>query len=155
MNPYDKGFAVRILSTLIFLLAIRKNTLNFNLFLPIALTALDGIDSYYSAVTPGWQNSFAYKIRDKIADSLSYFFVFMLFPMEIEYLWLVMYRILGVLLFGVTRKVEWLIAAPDLAKEFLLYKAVYGENMSVFPAVVILKVLFELYHHTVYDPLQR
>jgi hypothetical protein len=149
MNPYDQGFVVRILVTLIFLLAISKYTLNFNLVLPIALTALDGIDSAFVSN----YSSFSYKIRDKIADSLSYLFVYMLFPVDKEFLWAVMYRVVGVLLFGVTRNVNWLIAAPDLAKEMLLYRSVYPD-LSGFPVIIVAKMLFEAYHHKVHDPLE-
>lgn len=149
MNPYDQGFVVRILVTLIFLLAIRKNTINFNAFLPFALTALDGIDSTFVHN----YRSFSYKIRDKIADSLSYLFVCMLFPVDQEFLWAVMYRVVGVLLFGVTRNVDWLIAAPDLAKEMLLYRSVYPD-LSAFPVIFVAKMMYEAYHHKVHDPLE-
>ena len=150
MNEFDQGFITRILVTLIFLLSIPKNV---NLFLPLSLIILDGIDSYYVRNVKNNYRTFAYKIRDKIADSISYLFVFMLFPVGIEFLWVIMYRILGVILFGLTRQYQWLVIAPDLAKELLAYKVIYKQDLSVFPFVVGLKVVYEIHHHTIVDPL--
>jgi hypothetical protein len=149
MNEYDKGFVARIIATLILLLFIRQYTFNTNLFLPLVLSFLDSIDSAYT------QNygTFAYKMRDKIADSFSYLFVCALFPVDVEFVWAVMYRMLGVLIFGVTRNVNWLIVAPDLAKEMLLYRSVYPD-LSAFPVVILGKIVYEVYHHKIRDPME-
>jgi hypothetical protein len=142
MNIYDKAFLSRILATIIFLYLFSKHSLNYNFLLPFFLNGLDGIDSSIAPST----HTFAYKIYDKIADTLSYFLVTVFFPVDKEYLYFLMYRVAGVLAFGMSRKLYWLVIFPDMMKEYLLYKSVFSD-MSAFPVFIPVKVAYELWHH--------
>jgi hypothetical protein len=70
-----------------------------------------------------------------------------------------MYRIVGVLAFGVSRNVWWLVICPDLIKEYLLYRFLYERgffsSMKSFMLVVPVKMIFEKWHHTVNDPMEN
>ena len=155
MNSYDKAFLVRLIVTLFFLIFYRNHSLALddNIALPFILFELDGIDSSI----PGNDvnvKTFAYKIRDKLADAISYLFVYYIFRLDKEFLYFTIYRLIGVLLFGKTRDVRWLIVCPDLMKEYMIYYAIYRGNMSAFPVVIPVKMLAEIWMHTIHDPMQ-
>jgi|LauGreDrversion4_2_1035121.scaffolds.fasta_scaffold1149345_2 hypothetical protein len=159
MNVFDRAFLIRIAVSLIILLFYRKHSLevDYNLSIPFLIILLDSIDSH---VIPLETNvdltlTFSYKIHDKIADALTYLFVYYIFPVEKEFLYLVIYRLIGVILFGQTRDVRWLMVCPDLMKEYMLYHWVYRGDMSGFPVIIPVKLVYEIWMHTVHSPMQE
>ncbi len=158
MNEFDKAFIVRLIVTFMVLSFFRKYSMgiNYYLSLPILLSILDGIDSsiLQTEIELDVVKTFAYKIRDKLADAISYLFVYYIFRLDKEFLYFTIYRLIGVLLFGKTRDVRWLIVCPDLMKEYMIYYAIYRGNMSAFPVVIPVKMLGEIWMHTIHDPMQ-
>ena len=154
MNYYDQAFLCRIAATLIFFLCIQRLPFRVYLILPFFLTALDGIDSTISIKAgPQALHTFSYKIRDKMADAISYLFAFVIFRIDKEFLYYLMFRVVGIILFGMTRDVKWLVIFPDLLKEYLLYHEVYNGEMSGFPVLIPVKMVFEQYRHYTADPM--
>lgn len=144
MNSYDKAFVTRISATVVYMtLAKRFNGLNY-LLLPIFFTYLNTIKYDISATDgPYATRSFAYKARDRLADVLSYMLAFTLFPRDIGYMYCVFFRLIGVLLFGMTRDDRWLILFPDVAGEYLTYHFIYKGEMSGFPLLIPVKMIYE------------
>ena len=155
MDIFEIAFLSRILGTLIFLLALRPYIKGNYLLIAFVLYELDGIDSLIT----GLENkdnvkTFAYKIHDKVADAISYFFAFMLFPIEKEYLYFLLYRVVGIILFGLTRNINWIIICPDMMKEYLVYSSIYKGETSGFPLFIPVKMVAEKWMHTVHDVMQ-
>jgi hypothetical protein len=144
MTIYQTGFLTRAIITLFLL---KTQLVSFRLYLPFLLTYLDGIDSNSPGIDT---HSFEYKLYDKLGDLVSYLFVSQLFPVEKEFLYLLVFRTIGVLLFGMTRRLEWLVVFPDLMKEYLLYTYLYSDT-SAFPVLIPVKMVYEHWHHFIQD----
>ena len=156
MNSYDKAFLTRIAATLVYMsLAKRFNGLNY-LLLPFFFTYLNTIKYDISVIDgPYATRTFSYKIRDRLADVISYMITFTLFPRDTFYLYCVTLRLIGVLLFGMTRDDRWLIVFPDVAGEYLMYHFIYNGDMSGFPIVFPVKMVYERWSVTNNQPITK
>lgn len=144
MNSYDKAFVTRIAATVMYMSFAKSfNGLNY-LLLPFFFTYLNTI-KYDISTTDGpyATRSFAYKARDQLADVICYMLSFTLFPRDTGYIYCVFFRLIGVLLFGMTRDDKWLILFPDVAGEYLMYHFIYKGEMSGFPILIPIKMIYE------------
>jgi len=152
-------FFIRIFSTIIIIYLILNYVPKkyFYLCLPIALFILDCSDNVLSRIYSFYQGSyikniccsnFIYQILDKINDIISYFLVYKYFHLDNYFLFFLIWRTIGVVLFGLTRNSVSLIIMFDFMKEYLLYKFFFGNNYTYLPLVIIGKMTGELYWHT-------
>ena len=125
------------------------------LILPICLTILDGLDNIFTSFVNfngrynGCLFEYYYQINDKICDSISYLLLFLFFKLDYILLFFILYRILGVILFYLTKNSIWLIIFFDFAKEYLLYLFIFGKNYKYILYFIICKIIFEYYFHTI------
>ncbi len=160
------GLILRYITTVLFLLCLY---LFFNKFikiyifliLPIALTLLDKSDElgiqYFNIDKNTYIHCaklFYYQHLDKICDSISYILTFvflcMVFKPDMILLFFIIYRIIGVILFCLTRDSSWLVPFFDFIKEYFLYIFIFNKNYSYMPIFIFLKICFEYAFHTLY-----
>lgn len=149
-------YIITIVSFCILLFYYNNNNNNyFYLILPILLIILDETDNIFTGFHKhngkmnGCTKTFYYQYLDKICDSISYLLLFLFFKLDNLLLYFVLYRIIGVVLFYLTKNSKWLIFFFDFAKEFLLYLFIFGHNYAYLPFCVICKIVFEYYFHTI------
>jgi hypothetical protein len=163
----DNGMIVRyMISILVFYILIicckNKYIKNYiYLILPIILTLLDKIDNKFilSFINNGNNTThlscaglFNYQKSDKICDSfsylLAYIFLAICFKVDNILLFLIIYRIIGVILFTVTKNSRWLILFFDFIKEYFIYLFIFHNNYMYIPLFILCKIIFEYYWHT-------
>ena len=167
------GFEFRLLLTFlsfyILLLFINKKDVRkyILLIIPIILMCLDGLDKlppekwtwniiktflYYKDCG----KTFYYHKNDKTVDFISYvvtyLFLTLFFENDFLLLFFVLYRIVGVFIFSFTKDSSWLILFFDFIKEYLLYLFLFGKNFNYLPLFIMLKIMFEIFLHTIYNP---
>lgn len=116
-------------------------------FLAILLTYVDGLDGTYIHKEK-CHKSFLYQSQDKICDLMTYAFLYILFPND-NVLYLILYRVLGVILFITKKDATWLIQFFDFVKEYLVYVSFFPPTLRD-PKVwglMVAKAVFENYHH--------
>jgi hypothetical protein len=119
---------------------------NIYLILPILLLLLDKCDNI-SICT----QTFYYQINDKVVDLFSYLLLFFIIPLNtingniIQIL--IIYRLVGVILFGLTRISIPLIIFFDFVKEYLLYFYLFGNNFTYLFIFIIIKIIMEFIQH--------
>ena len=116
------------------------------------LTILDSSDRNWSLgfySKPDCSKTFYYQITDKINDSISYLASWYVFGLDNLYLYFALFRCIGIILFGLSRNAIYLILFPDLNKEYLVYLFLFGYNYSYIWMLVIGKMAYEYYHHTI------
>jgi hypothetical protein len=124
------------------------------ILLPLLLILLDGVDrckTYrveYKGFKNGCKKTFTYQIRDKVADLLTYLYVFSLFPLDQNLLYLTLFRALGVFLFYKTKSSYWLVIFFDFVKEYMVYKYFFENNYRYIPVAVSGKIIFEYIFHS-------
>ncbi len=97
--------------------------------------------------------NFSYQISDKILDLYSYFLIYKFLNLNTIYLYIILYRLIGVLLFSLSAQSIYLVVFPDIFKEVLLYNYIFGELNYGIIIVIILKIMFEYYWHSVKNPI--
>lgn len=160
MNAFDRAFLTRLIVTIITLVCVRRYTKAPGyIIIALLVGVLDQLDSLYLMRTPGYGyetracDTYNYILRDKVADSISYALAFALFEIEPSYMLFVMWRFVGVLLYGITKQVRWIIICPDMAKEYLVYSSIYNGDMSWFSIIVGFKIVYEVLHHIILQPV--
>lgn len=83
-----------------------------------------------------------YRAKNEVANLTTYLSAYVAFDLGYVYLFLLIWRAIGVILFLHTRKVWLLVAFPDCMKEYLLYASFFG-NLVYFPIVVGAKIAVE------------
>jgi hypothetical protein len=125
-----------------------KTTEYNNLFTPILLTGLDLADNVLIP-NKSCTKTYDYQTKDKIVDVISYLMLLYFYETD-EYLKLfVIYRLIGIILYVLTRNSDWLIVFVDVVKEYMIYKYIFGKNNNYLPILVFGKVLFEIYFHKI------
>ena len=155
------GGYLRLIATAIALIVILKTIppTYWLLILPIALMLLDSVDTktFYSySKTAGLTKTncnklFMYQQLDKIMDVLSYIMVYVLFDLDKYFLGFLIWRIIGVIIFSITKVSLSLIIMFDFMKEYLLYKYLFSSNYAVLAVAIAGKILFEWYFHTYHN----
>ena len=163
--PYH-GLVVRIILTLIFYLFLKKmeNLPLINkylyLILFVFLIFLDVMDFFYvidfeSIINPvklmkNIKDNIAdnkyYQIYDKIIDVLSYSLL-LIFDIDNTLKFLILYRLIGVLIYLFTLNGKSLIIFFDFVKEYLLYVSVLGNNYNYLILFLLPKILLEYYFY--------
>lgn len=122
------------------------------LLLPIVLILLDEVDNIFKLINPSktqdCTKTFEYQQLDKWVDAFSYCLSVWVFSLDSLIGGFTLYRILGILLFSLTKSSTWLIVGFDFVKESMLYRYLFGDNLLYLPIAVILKIGFEYYFHT-------
>lgn len=157
-NAINRLSILRIIITIIcvYFLSVSLN-INFIknyllLLLPIILILLDKLDNietYYSYSTGSsdCSTTFDYQIKDKVVDIFSYYLVYIFFPLDINVLYLILFRSIGVLLFYLTKCSYWLVVFFDFIKEYLIYIFIFKEDFTYIPFAMVGKILFEYIFH--------
>ena len=128
---------------------------NLLIILPIISIIFDHADSF--VIKQIYKNdvncthSYTYQISDKILDSLTYIFILYLLPKNNTLTFFVLFRLIGVVLFYLTKNSEWLIYFFDFIKEYLIYLFIFGNNNMVLFLFILLKFVFEFYFHTFHN----
>ena len=163
-----KGLMLRYLATFISLPLVfflfRKKMLNRYLFLilPILLTLLDFLDGvfayYYKDKKDNCVNTVYYQTYDKICDSASYVWTYLMFLYFLNgdswLLFFVVYRIIGVSLFTLTKNGTWYVIFFDFVKEYLLYRFVFGKSFKYIPIFILYKIGHEIAMHLINATVQ-
>lgn len=146
-----------ILTVLFFMVfTVKNNTvklynknINVYLFLPIALIFLDIADTNVPKLffelkkdKNGDEYGDEYHIYDKITDSLSYLYVWYLLKLDIAYLYIILFRMIGVYQFVKNNNTSYLVYFPDFFKECILY-SYFFKDPKYLPIVFIGKYIFE------------
>jgi len=153
------GAILRIIVTMIVFYIISKNKGNLffakyvYLILPILLIVLDKCDDTITIPLNDTKcaKTFGYQSLDKIVDCFSYLLLLSVLDYDPLLIFFIFYRIIGVLLFLLTRKSYPLIIFFDFVKEYLLYRYIFGTNYSYICLFILFKIIFEFYFHTFYN----
>ena len=152
VKKINYGIIFRILATLLILILIylhnSKNKSKIYLILPILLIILDSFDNIYLIKQKKCTKTFHYQLNDKINDLLTYFLVFLIFKVDNTYLIFLIWRTIGVILFGLYKNSIYLIIMFDFMKEYLLYLYLFNNNKSYIGFFILGKIIFESYYHT-------
>jgi hypothetical protein len=116
---------------------------NIYLILPILLLLLDKCDNMLLCT-----KTFYYQINDKIVDMLSYLLLYFIIPFNPLFQILIIYRLVGVILFAFTRLSIPLIIFFDFVKEYLFYFYLFGNNNMYLPIFMVCKIIVEYILHT-------
>ncbi len=130
---------------------INKEYLLFSL--PVLLTALDFTDNLLSHPTKKCAHTFFYQGKDKLIDLLSYIAAWKIFIPDPIIFWFIAWRAIGVILFSFTRQSIWLVVFFDFVKEYMLY-SYFFKSFNYLPLMILLKIAFEYYMHTIHLPLR-
>lgn len=149
-NLIDNGMILRMALTIGSFWGLSSMHKNLYLILPILLTILDLVDNSFTFFYKHNRltHTFHYQTYDKVVDSFSYLLLFAFFKLDTNVLYFTLYRIVGVILFCVTRNSKWLILFVDFVKEYMLYVFLFSNNMKYLPVCILSKMLFEYYFHT-------
>ena len=156
----DRGIQIRYATTLItiLLLSVYKPSLSkYILYIvPLLLLLLDSVDAVttinykFNGKYNGCKELHKYQIADKICDVISYILILFIIDDPIL-VYLVIYRMLGVIIFGITKNGKSLIIFFDFVKEYLIYKAIFGDTYTYIYPLIIGKICFEYYFHTIHN----
>lgn len=128
---------------------------NILIIIPILLVLLDSTDSFL--LKKIYKNNkkctktFDYQISDKILDSVSYVFLLFILPENNNLKFFILFRLIGVILFYITKNSQWLIFFFDFIKEYLVYLFIFGNNNVNLFFFITLKIFFEFYFHTFHN----
>ena len=151
-----QAFLFRLVISLVVFLVPGIPSLYRGLFLIYVSDFLDGIffRINYPTEKEKLNNTYQYHLIDKVADALNNWLGLMLISsalgsvgLDVIYVALI-WRCIGIIMFTqIKSSYVWLLF-PDLTKELLLCRYVFGElTPKIFTVVAILKVGYEYYHH--------
>lgn len=145
---FNQAAVFRLTLTLvIFVCLARLNLPKKKIVLALLMGILDYADSV-PLTNHTCTKTFAYQSRDKIGDFVTYLIAYYMFGLDETYLWFLLWRLVGVGLFLVSKKSWPLIICPDLMKEYLVYSDLVHTN-DYLPILVFGKIGYEYYFHTV------
>jgi hypothetical protein len=149
---YELGFIVRLIATIVLLL------LPIGYKLKVILIFLtDCIDCWTIKIMNYLQNKpvarlckmYEYQSVDKAVDLFTYLLVYLYLGLSPLYLFIILWRLVGISLFYLTSSSAWLIVCPDLFKEIILYSwYIHPINTVNFSVIIVLKMIFEYVWHT-------
>ena len=156
------GLVLRIILTLIFYLFLKKMEhvpiINKYLYLIlfIFLLFLDCLDNlcYYNIdflidvknilTKKKLGTNISYQKYDKVIDIFSYLLLF-IFEIDNYLKFLILYRLIGVILYIQTHNGKALIIFFDFVKEYLLYISIFGNNYKYLLIFILKKIILEYY----------
>jgi len=161
----NKGIILRILVTILILPLLNpiKNSYYFLLIIPIILTILDSLDTFFITYEiykktnipflkrPNCTIKYKkYQISDKINDILSYiiFYIYFYDILKDKLLeFFIFYRLIGVINFVMTGNKNNIIIFFDFVKEYILYKFIFNKIQPILFVFIIFKIIFEYIFH--------
>lgn len=172
-NNYDciskvkNGIIIRYIVTVIafYLLSInsKDDDKRIYLILPILLLVLDNVDNIF---TFNYERNictktFYYQSNDKVCDLISYLLLFYFFELDNIALGFTLYRMIGVVLYNITKNGIWLMLFFDCVKEYLLYLFLFGKfeikkgsklkplppNWKILSIFILFKMGVEFHYH--------
>lgn len=142
------------LFTTIFLLGYIKNSISkeyLYLIIPIVLIFLDNLDRVFMDLSyPTAKIIFEgedYNFKDKLNDLFAYYFTWGILGMDNIYLYLTIYRTIGVLMYMKYGNGKIFIAFPDVFKELMVYQHFMKGDNSYLPILIGGKMMVEYYMH--------
>jgi hypothetical protein len=153
---YELGYIVRLIATIVLLLLPIGYKLK-----TILIFLTDSIDCRTIELLHYLQNkpvdrlckSYKYQSVDKAVDLFTYLLVYLYLGLSPLYLFIILWRLVGISLFYLTSSSAWLIVCPDLFKELLLYSwYIHPINTVNFSVIIVLKIIFEYVWHTKHNP---
>lgn len=152
----NAGIITRYILTIIIIYILSRtigNNKYIYLILPIILHLLDSVDNIFfydftKLKKKKCSKLFYYQYNDKVSDLISYLLIFIFFKIDYLFLFFILYRVIGVILFYITKNSKWLIIFFDFAKEYLIYLFIFGQKYIYIPYFIFLKICFEYYFHT-------
>lgn len=165
-NIVYHGLVIRVVLTLLFYLFLRKmeNIPLINkylyLILFVVLILLDIMECFYvidikSILNPinlinnikhNIVDNKSYQVYDKIIDVLSYCLL-LTFDIDNTLKFLILYRLIGVLIYLFTSNGKSLVVFFDFVKEYLLYIFIFGNNYNYIILFLLPKILLEYYFY--------
>ena len=155
----DNGMFLRYAVTILTIFVVYKTMLHnpfvrkyILLILPFALSVLDIVDHVYivlRGVKKYCNRRFYYQYTDKFCDSISYLLVCSFFELDPKVMYFALYRIVGVVLFRITKNSFWLILFFDFVKEYMVYFFLFNKNNAYLPILMFGKMCFEYLAHVV------
>jgi hypothetical protein len=146
-NNFIYGFIFRIIISLLILLLPFSNVIKI-----LLIFLCDHLDCSFIVYFSKYNKScstYLYQILDKIVDALTYLFVYYYFKLPNLYLYLALFRFIGVMSFGFTKNSKWLIVFPDIFKEIWIFDTFISNiNIYNFALIYICKDIFEYIWHT-------
>ena len=158
-----KGFVIRYIATILslgvlfFYLYKKKVKVYLYLIIPILLSVLDFVDNTIANYhNKKCTKAFYYQYWDKVCDSFSYvvasLLLWIFLKSDMILFFFVLYRIIGVFLFSVTKNSAWLVVFFDFVKEYMVYLFLFGKNVNYLPIFIIGKIIFEAVYHNLVNP---
>ena len=126
---------------------------NIYIILPILLYLLDILDGEYLRLfnKKNCCKYFQYQLMDKIIDIISYCLLFFIIKKDIILYICIIYRLIGVILFIITKNSYFLVIFFDFVKEYLLYRYIFDNNYKYIYVFIMLKIMFEYLLHIIYE----
>ncbi len=148
--------AVRVLITFVLFVVLKWPTDPYVLVLVILLLDTIGPLHAYPDIEKKKRvtQSEEYQQADKISDALTYLMLIYLVPNEPVLHFFVLYRVFGVLMYFWTQQIWPVIVFFDFVKEYILFNALFAKSEhanTIFGVSIVLKILFEVYFHTVHN----
>ena len=145
----NKGIYLRIILTLLFIFILKNyNIKNKLLVISIVYIILDYIDNiFFKFNNKKCSQMFHYQKYDKIVDIFSYILLLFIYYDDKLLLYFIIYRLIGVILFSLTKKSIYLIIFFDFIKEYLLYKHFYKNYNDKIYYFIIIKIIIEIIMH--------
>jgi hypothetical protein len=85
-----------------------------------------------------------YQLNDKLNDTFAYYYAYALFPLDTGYLYFLIYRTIGVVLFIATRQSIWLVLFFDALKEYLIYRFLFQKTNLFIPIILAIVLIKEI-----------
>lgn len=152
------GIYARVFLTILLIFAIEKYFMKSKYLLLIIVAKIlltDAIDSIFTLFYKGTLNDCInpctelhyYQSADKIMDLVNYILIYFMLDYDNLFGIFILWRLIGVILFNITKKRIWLVVFFDFMKEYLLYRYFIGKNNSYLPLFILGKIGFEYYFH--------
>jgi len=166
-NSIDRGANVRIYATLVSFIVlanymsypvVNKYSKLIIVILLFVLDLVDGIHVIYNDTLLQSMECFTinkYHKKDKIIDTLSYLYVYLLFDLDNIALYFILFRLLGVIIYNFTNNKIYIIIFFDFIKEYILYRFIFGDNNKYLYWCIFAKILYEISHHFLYDKIMK
>jgi len=157
-----KGFLLRIIMTVLFLPFIKIQ--NSVIIIPIVLIILDSLDNVFIKYELIKTNNSLYKgtncnriknyhkLYDKVIDILSYILFYVVFYdiLKDELLeFFIFYRLVGVIIYMITKNQNYIIIYFDFFKEYIVCKYLGIQNIYLLFILMICKVIYEYILHNI------
>ena len=154
----DVSIAIRFIITVALVLLIRKFFLH-NKYLLLIIVARSFLTEYIDMLITKYYiekangtpikctDLYYYQISDKVMDLIVYIIIYFGLHNDEIFGGLIIWRFMGILLFSQTKNRRWLIPFFDFIREYLVYKFIFGKNLTYLPFFILAKVGYVYYEH--------